>query len=331
LAFRKTMISFRTELNISSPATLFGLKDRFLTMGSCFAEVMGRKLQHYKLGTQVNPFGTIFNPLSVCKLLQQSLTPAQEFTGELVERDGYWYAYDLHSNFTATSRAQLSQNIQQLFRQTHTYLAQADVLVLTFGTAVAYVHQESRQVVANCHKIPQRYFVKRVISITEMLEAFRSLYPALRQLNPNLRILLTVSPVRHLKETLELNSMSKSSLRVFCHEIIRELPAASYFPAYEIMLDDLRDYRFYKADMIHPSEVAEDYIWEKFKQAYFEPKFQKFTQEWDQLQQALQHRPFQPESAAHQAFLRNLLTRLEKLPPLVDCTTEIELVKNQLK
>jgi len=288
-------------------------------------------MQHYKLTSLVNPFGTIFNPISLCKLLQQALNPNQEFSGELIERDGYWYAYDLHSSFAAASRSELTQNINQILRQTQAFIAQADVLILTFGTAVAYVHKESRQVVANCHKIPQRYFDKHLIPVTEMLEAFRRLYPALQQLNPNLRILLTVSPVRHLKETLELNSVSKSLLRVFCHEIIRETPRASYFPAYEIMLDDLRDYRFYKADMIHPSEVDENYIWDKFKQAYFDQDFQKFTLEWDQIQQALQHRPFQPDSAAHQAFLKNTLNRLEKLKPFLDCGSEIAAVKKQLK
>jgi len=325
------MTDFRTEVNISSVSKPFKITNRFLTAGSCFAEVMGRKMQHYKIPALINPFGTIFNPLSLCKLLQQALSPDQEFTGEIVERDGYWYAYDLHSSFNAPTRSQLIQNIQQQFRQTQAFMAQTDVLILTFGTAVAYVHQESQQVVANCHKIPQRYFKKHVISILEMLDAFRRLYAALQQLNPNLRIILTVSPVRHLKETLELNSVSKSILRVFCHEIVRETPAACYFPAYEIMLDDLRDYRFYKPDMIHPSEVAEDYIWRKFKQAYFDQNFQSFTAEWDQIQQALQHRPFQPESAAHQAFLRNTLNRLEKLQPLLDCTNEIAIVKKQLK
>jgi len=325
------MTNFRTELNISAQKEPFQIKNRFITMGSCFAEVMGRKMQHYKLSTLVNPFGTIFNPLSLGKLLVQALNPDQEFTGELVERDGYWYAYDLHSSFAATTRSGLTQNIKQLLQHTHTFLAHADVLILTFGTAVAYVHKESGQVVANCHKIPQRYFEKQVISISEMLDAFRHLYPALQQLNPNLRIILTVSPVRHLKETLELNSVSKSSLRVFCHEIIRDMPAATYFPAYELMLDDLRDYRFYKSDMIHPSEVAEDYIWDKFRQAYFDAEFQKFTQEWDQIQQALHHRPFQPESAAHQVFLRHTLARLEKLQPLVDCAAEIAAIKKQLR
>jgi len=325
------MTNFRTELNISAQKEPFQIKNRFITMGSCFAEVMGRKMQHYKLSTLVNPFGTIFNPLSLGKLLEMALNPEQEFTGELVERDGYWYAYDLHSSFAATTRSGLTQNIKQLLQHTHTFLAQADVLILTFGTAVAYVHQESQQVVANCHKIPQRYFAKYLIPVTDMIEAYNSLYPALQRLNPNLRLVFTVSPVRHLKETLELNSVSKSLLRVFCHEIIQKMPAATYFPAYELMLDDLRDYRFYKADMIHPSEVAEDYIWDKFKQAYFDQEFQKFTLEWDQIQQSLNHQPFQPESAAHQAFLRKTLSRLEKLPPFLDCAAENAKVKKQLK
>ena len=325
------MTSFRTELNIKADPKLMNATSRIITLGSCFAEVMGHKMQHYKLPVLVNPFGTIFNPVSLCKLLQQALNPEEEFTGELVERDGSWYAYDLHSSLTAPTRAALLQNIRESFRQTGDFLVQADVMVLTLGTAVAYVHRESQQVVANCHKIPQHHFQKHLLSIPEMLSAFHNMYAALQQVNPQVRILLTVSPVRHLKETFELNSVSKSSLRVLCHQIVQAIPTTSYFPAYEIMLDDLRDYRFYKADMLHPSAVAEDYIWEKFIQAFFDQEFRNFIPEWDQVQQALQHRPFKPTSEAHQSFLRRTLRRLEQISPKLDLSTEIEQVKSQLQ
>jgi len=325
------MTSFRTELNIKADPKLLNATSRIVTLGSCFAEVMGRKMAHYKLPVLVNPFGTIFNPVSLFKLLQQALNPDEEFTGELVARDGFWYAYDLHSSFTASTQAALRQNMQQLLRQTRDFLTQADVLVLTFGTAVAYVHHESKQVVSNCHKFPQHHFQKHLLTIPEMLIAFQKLYAALQQLNPQVRILLTVSPVRHLKETLELNSVSKSTLRVLCHEIVQAKPGASYFPAYEIMLDDLRDYRFYKADMLHPSAVAEDYIWQKFIQAYFDQEFRNFIPEWDQIQQALQHRPFQPESVTHQNFLRKTLRRLEQFSSGFDISAEIEQINSQLQ
>lgn len=322
---------FRTEINVPPADNKSSLPSKVLTAGSCFADVMGQQMQYYKVNTLVNPFGTIYNPLSLFRLLQAALNPDDPFTGPLVQRDNLWFAYDLHSSFAETSQEKLLINIQNKLKQVHSFLQQTDMLVLTLGTAVGYVHKETNQLVANCHKIPQQHFCKKILSITEITGAFSALYTVLLKLSPRLQILLTVSPVRHLKETLEINSVSKSVLRVSCHEITQQFRQVSYFPAYELMLDDLRDYRFYKADMIHPTEVAEDYIWQKFKQAYFDEAFQKFTSEWDKINQALAHRPFHPESEAHQAFLHNTLRKLEQLQTAIDCTTEIAQVKNQLK
>jgi hypothetical protein len=220
--------------------------------------------------------------------------------------------------------------VQERRRQAHDFLRQADLMILTFGTAVGYIHRQSGQLVANCHKIPQGAFDKTLLSLTDMQEAFASLQARLQVFNPSLRLLLTLSPVRHLKETLEGNSVSKALLRVLCHQLQQQYPAVDYFPAYELLLDDLRDYRFYKADLIHPTEIAETYIWDKFQAAYFDAAFQQFTGEWDKIRQALAHRPFQPESAAHQQFLHHTLRKLQQLHHQVDCRAEIEQVKNQL-
>jgi GSCFA family len=323
-------ISFRTELTVAPMPQPLQLQSRVLTMGSCFAEVIGQKMLLYKVATLVNPFGTIYNPLSLFKLLGAALAPNQEFDGELVERDGLWYAYDLHSSFAAPSRPALLARIRQGLQQTHDFLRQADLLVLTFGTAVGYIHRESGQLVANCHKIPQRAFDKTLLPLADMEGAFAGLQARLQALNPALRILFTLSPVRHLKETLEGNSVSKALLRVLCHQLRQQYPALEYFPAYELLLDDLRDYRFYKPDLIHPTEVAEDYIWEKFMGAYFDEAFRQFTGEWDKIRQALAHRPFQPASAAHQQFLQNTLAKLQQLHRQVDCSAEMAQVKNQL-
>jgi hypothetical protein len=323
--------SFRTELNVKPSDRQLTLHTPVITAGSCFAEVMGRKIQHYKVLSLVNPFGTIFNPVSLLDLLISSLHPQQEFTGELLQRDGLWLAYDLHSSFAAQSRAELLTTIQNSFLQTHQFLVEADTLILTFGTAVGYIHRASNQLVANCHKVPQQQFRKRLLAVTEVTQAFQTFYLQLKQLNPNLRIILTVSPVRHVKETLEGNSVSKSILRVACHELSETYPDVHYFPAYELVLDDLRDYRFYQEDMIHPTSVAEGYIWEKFKAAYFDEAFQQFTAEWDKIQQALTHRPFHPDSPGHQDFLRKTLSRLENIQAMVNCDPEISAVKKQLR
>ena len=324
------MTSFRTEINISPVEQKFNLNSRVLTAGSCFAEVIGNKVASYKVQSLVNPFGTIFNPVSLFKLLAAAIGPAPEFTGELLERDGRWYAYDLHSSFTAPTRALLIARIQEQFVETRAFLKNANLLILTLGTAVGYIHKASNTLVANCHKVPQQQFQKKIISTAAIIEAFAPLYANLKAFNPDITVLFTVSPVRHLKETLELNSVSKSVLRVACHELTQQFPEVQYFPAYELMLDDLRDYRFYKADMLHPTEVAENYIWQKFSQAYFDDAFLKFAAQWDKIQQALAHKPFQPESAAHQKFLQQLLARLDELNRLTDCTPEIQSVKSKL-
>ncbi|CAA9239929.1 MAG: hypothetical protein AVDCRST_MAG95-1385 [uncultured Adhaeribacter sp.] len=322
--------SFRTELNIKPNARLLSLQTPVLTAGSCFAEVMGRKIQQYKVPSLVNPFGTIFNPLSLNHLLTASLQPQHEFTGELLQRDGLWLAYDFHSSFAAASRTELLTLIRNTFRQTQQFIIKADTLILTFGTAVGYIHRTSNQLVANCHKVPQQQFRKTLVSMADITASFSNFHQILKQLNPNIRLILTVSPVRHVKETLEGNSVSKSILRVACHELSERYPDVHYFPAYELLLDDLRDYRFYQEDMIHPNAVAEGYIWEKFKAAYCDEAFTRFTAEWDKIQQALTHRPFHPDAPGHQEFLRKTLSQLEKLRHLVDCEPEIALVKKQI-
>lgn len=322
--------SFRTELTLSPITQPLSLQTSVFTAGSCFAEVIGRKLEQYKVPALVNPFGTIFNPVSLFNLLQASLQLPTEFNGDLVERDGLWLAYDLHSSFAASSQAELLTQIIATLTQSNTFLKQADALILTFGTAVGYIHGASNKLVANCHKIPQSQFQKRLLSVLEITSAFNGFYEALKQVNSEARIILTVSPVRHLKETIEGNSVSKSILRVACHELSIRYADVEYFPAYELLLDDLRDYRFYKPDMIHPTEVAEDYIWEKFKAAYFDESFQQFTLKWEKIRQALAHKPFHPESAAHQQFLTKILNQLEALATQIDCQEEILAVKNQL-
>jgi len=323
--------SFRTELHLTPQPQPLGLNSRVMTMGSCFADVIGQRMQQYKVITLNNPFGTIYNPLSLCKLLEASLKPKQDFHGELLERDGWWYAYDLHSSLTAPSREALLSLIQSQVQHTHDFLARADLLILTFGTAVGYHHLPSGQLVANCHKVPQREFRKTLLSLIDMQGAFADLLPRLQALRPGLRLLLTVSPVRHLKETLEGNSLSKALLRVLCQELTQAHQGLTYFPAYELLTDDLRDYRFYKADLIHPSEVAEDYIWEKFRDAWFDKAFQSFTLEWDKVRQALAHKPFQPQSPAHRRFLESTLEKLQKLALQADCSPEIAQVKKLLE
>lgn len=309
----KQLPMFRTEVHVPENNLQLGLHSKVITMGSCFADVIGSKLQQYKVDTLKNPFGTIFNPVSVALLLKAAGGHNHDFSRHLVQHNGIWHAYDLHSSLSSPNQDALLASINERLQQARQYLQESSLLIITLGTAVAYKLLQTGQVVANCHKVPSSQFERVMLRTNELREACEELYLSLKQLNPKLRVLFTVSPVRHVKETLPTNAVSKATLRVLCHELQEAHPELLYFPAYEIMLDDLRDYRFYKEDMLHPTSLAEDYIWQKFVVAYFSTDFKQFIPKWDKMLRALEHRPFHPETAQHQQFLRKSLEQLSQL------------------
>ncbi|MHC2993094.1 hypothetical protein OB13_16475 [Pontibacter sp. HJ8] len=315
---------FRTEVHIPASGLNLTLQDRVLTIGSCFADVIGNKLLENKAHVLVNPFGTIFNPLSVCNLLGAAAGKPHAFEQHLVQHQEIWYAYDLHSSLSSPDRQELLQRIDQQLQSTRQALQEAKLLIITLGTAVGYRLHSTGHIVANCHKLPARHFSRQLLTTDEILAAFEHTLPLLRQLNPDLQVLLTVSPVRHIKETIEVNSVSKAILRLVCHQLDERHTQVGYFPAYEIMLDDLRDYRFYGRDMVHPTDTAEDYIWEKFTCAHLAKDFITFLKEWEKVRRALAHRPFHPESAAHQSFLKSTLHQLQQLQDRYGIATDTE-------
>lgn len=328
------MEQFRTSFHIPATPLPFHLQTPIFSVGSCFANAMGQRLQQNKFKVRVNPFGVIFNPLSIFKLLNASVQPthANALIDEamMTERQGIWYHYDLHSDFHAETPSTLAQQLKQRLRDTHQFLANTQVVILTLGTAYAYFLKTNQIIVANCHKVPQKFFDKRLLTIEEITQEFEHTYDALKTLNPKLQVILTVSPVRHIKDTLPLNQVSKSTLRLACHQISEKFDQVTYFPAYELLMDDLRDYRFFKADMIHPTSVAEDYIWAKFSQTFMNESTQEFLKHWGKIKQALNHRSFQPSSAAHQKFLHKLAQQLKALSTQIDVSAELAQVEQQM-
>ncbi|WP_223284393.1 GSCFA domain-containing protein [Hymenobacter qilianensis] len=301
-----------------------------LTIGSCFSDVLGNRLSNYKVRSLANPFGTVFNPLSACKLLRAAAGEETDWQQHLVPARGRWQSYDLHATVGSDSPVELLQHIQELMQRTGQFLETADVVVLTLGTAYAYRLRETQEIVSNCHKVPADQFEKELLTPDEIINAIAETHALLRRRNPKLRFVLTVSPVRHIKDTLPLNAVSKSILRVACHYLSELLPDVTYFPAYELLMDDLRDYRFYAADMIHPTAVAEEYVWERFSREYFDSNFGRFLKEWDAVRQAMAHRPLYPASPEHRQFLEATLTRLQRLGNQVDVRPEIREVQKQL-
>lgn len=304
---------FRTEVTIPDAILDLTLDDKVVTIGSCFAEVIGTKLQEYKADVLVNPFGTIFNPLSVSRLLQAVADEQLNAAQNLVQRDDIWYSYDLHSSLSSPNKEELLQLIETRIQQTRSQLKEAKLLIITLGTAVSYKLTDTGSIVANCHKLPAKQFSRELLTIDEITESIETAYQALKKLNPALKVILTVSPVRHVKETLLTNSVSKSILRVATHYMTEQHNDVLYFPAYEIMLDDLRDYRFYGPDMLHPTPTAEEYIWQKFTKAYLHPDFQEFIPAWEKMRRAISHRPFHPQTEAHQTFISRTITQLQQL------------------
>ncbi len=323
-------MNFRTELHPTPAAYQLSQTSKVVTVGSCFSEVIGRQLEKYKVETLTNPFGTIFNPLSACKLLQVCAGADIELADSFVQNNGRWYSYDFHSSFSAETEEELYEMLDEAIVLTRRFLKKADALILTLGTANIFRLNITGETVANCHKLPANNFTRETLLPEEIITTVAETHSLLRELNPNLKLVLTVSPVRHVKDTLELNSVSKAVLRLATHFLSQNLPEITYFPAYELLIDDLRDYRFYKEDLLHPTPLAETYIWQKFTGAYFETTFQLFTEEWDKILRAKEHKPFHPESPQHQAFIQQTLEKLRTLQEKTDVTEELAWFESQV-
>ncbi len=325
------MTTFRTAIDVPVSSQKIDHKSSVLTIGSCFADAIGQRLATYKFPCQINPFGVLYNPLSIHKALSYMATGGAPAPDTYLQNGEFWLNYDFHSQWSALSREALEARLGQHIAENAGFLKTTSHLLITYGTAWVYVRNNNGALVANCHKMPAASFSKRLLTADEIISSFEGIFSALKRISGEINIILTLSPVRHLKDTLPLNSVSKSVLRVACHEIATRFPGVDYFPAFEMMVDDLRDYRFYGRDMIHPSDEAEDYIWERFTAMYFGTEEKKFVREWSEILAALNHRPFQPQSVAHQRFLKKVLERLEHISPQVDVSAERAKVREDLK
>jgi len=323
------MKTWRTELIPQKAEFQISLADAVFTIGSCFAQTMGNQLLSNKIKTQVNPFGTAYNPHCIHRLITRCLDKSPLEASGILNREGLFFHYDFHSQQSATTEEGLIKKLSKLHEDHSHNLKKANVLIITYGTAFVYRRKDNQQIVSNCHKVPASEFTKELLTVEEIIESFEKMHDALVNKNSTIKIILTVSPVRHAKDGLEQNTVSKSVLRLACHQLA-ERKGVVYFPAYELMMDDLRDYRFYKIDRIHPTEEAEEYIWEKFLETFLDAEAKVFFLEWSEVKLALQHRPFHEQSTAHQTFLKNTLSKLQKLSPKADVSSEILELKSRI-
>lgn len=299
--------------------------DKILMLGSCFSEHIGSKLESYKWKVLSNPTGTLFNPISILKNLEGNLEPTN-----LVEQNGFLTHWDTHGSLRFTSGEEAIRIIEATNSIIQAWTNNASWIMLTPGTAFVYELISTGQIVANCHKIPQTKFRKRLLTVDEITSAFQVTHQKIRSANPKVKWLLTVSPVKHIRDGLRENHISKGILLQAVNEITAAQPDVYYFPAYELVTDVLRDYRFFEPDMAHPNALAIDYIWEQFSLTCLSENARAILKEWEPIKGALNHRPLFPESQEHQAFIRGILEKLEALSSKMDVSREQEHFQNQL-
>lgn len=323
-------MQLQTNFDIEPSAVKIELHSKLVSLGSCFAENMGSRLLNHKLNVAINPFGTVFSPASLFQNISLALDNQCFDERHIVERESAFVHLDTHATLFSAEKETLASRLQQKLVELNENLKTADFLILTLGTAWVYQFLETGKLIANCQKLPASNFKKELIHVKYICQTFASVYQKLKSVNPNLTIVLTVSPVRHIKDGMADNQVSKSILRAACHYLVSDFKEVQYFPAYEIMMDELRDYRFYTDDLIHPNTQAQDYIFERFAKTYFSDSLQKFVGDWQKIKRELAHRPFNPKSTEHQNFLQNLKLKLQKLSSIIDVTVEIQQVENQI-
>lgn len=321
-------MDFRTKTVIEPWNHRLCHSDKLLVMGSCFAEHIGTRLERMKFRVIVNPYGVLYNPLSIAEGLSRLIECRLFSEDELHEfPDGGWNTWLHHSRYSHPDKHLALTAINHSIENASRQLAEADVLILTFGTSWVYRLEDTDAVVGNCHKVPGRRFMRRRLSVSEIVEALADILTRIADINPRLKVLFTVSPIRHLKDGLHGNQLSKSTLLLAVDELCRLFPSQCYyFPAYEIVMDELRDYRFYAEDMAHPSMQAVDYVWECFVEHCVDTEAQQFMLQWEKVVSALSHRPFQPRSEQYLQFVHNVLARISALQaryPYLDVQEEI--------
>jgi hypothetical protein len=284
-------MKFRTEININPAVFRITHDDRISVLGSCFAENIAKQLSNAGFTVDVNPFGTVYNPASIAKSLERLVECRQYTAGDLFQYEGLYHSFSHHSRFSGANPDDTLENINSRLRFSADFLRSADILVITFGTAYVYHLPETGEIVSNCHKLPESRFVRNRLLVEYIINEWMPLLDRLKSINRQLRIIFSVSPVRHFRDGFHENQLSKATLLLAVDEIVRNTPDCFYFPAYEILLDDLRDYRFYDDSLVHPSQQAISYVWEKFSGAFFDSTTMKRVKDSLSETKRLNHTP----------------------------------------
>ncbi len=296
-------MEFRTTVKTGENRSWLHHSDNVVLLGSCFSESIGSRMQGAFIHATINPFGTLYNPMSIARGVDRLIANEPIAGKDLFMQGGVWNSYDFHSRHSLPDKQVTIDHMSKCIEEGHKALKEAQLLTVTLGTSLIYRLKATGEVVANCHKVPQHEFDRKMASVNDMAQVLDAMLAKLHEFNPELHIIMTVSPIRHIADGLDTNSLSKAALRIAIHEAISQhRDYCDYFPAYEIMLDDLRDYRFYGSDMVHPSDVAVEYIWQVFQGAYLDDRSALAVARCERVHKRIQHRPMSTNRETVQRF-----------------------------
>ncbi|MEM8846460.1 MAG: GSCFA domain-containing protein [Bacteroidota bacterium] len=306
-------MKLQTSVPLDKAKNPIDYNSKVLLIGSCFSENIGNKLDYFKFQYLQNPFGILFHPLAIENFLERAIEAKWYTESEVFERDGIWSCFDAHSKLNSLSQEQTLNALNGWLEETASFLKEATHVFITLGTAWVYQHKSRELPVANCHKVPQKEFEKKLLSPKVLIRSLEKSINLLQSIGSKKQIVFTVSPVRHLKDGFVENQRSKANLINAVHAVLSSNTdsGVGYFPSYEIMMDELRDYRFYEKDMVHPNALGIDYIWERFTSVYISEKTQSVMDKVDKIQKRLLHKPFAPDSDSYKTFEKDLQAKIE--------------------
>ncbi len=307
------MSTFRTKIDIPKSKFQLSHNTKSILVGSCFADNIGSQLKTYKFPVEHNPFGVLYNPVSIKNNLEILINKKRFSESDLYYYNDQWLSFNHYSAFSHPDKKVCLKQINERIENAAEFLKKSSYLFITFGTAWVYEFRETGKIVANCHKVPAKAFKRYLLELKDIVNGYTDFFEKLKVFNPEIKIILTVSPIRHWKDGPEMNQVSKSTLLLAIYELRKKLPETDYFPSYEILMDELRDYRFYADDMLHLSDAAIDYIWNSFVSTYVDDKSKVIISEIEKLNKAINHRPFNINSKPYQEFAKTHLKYIDTL------------------
>lgn len=322
--------TFRTVIHPNKYEFEIDYNSGMMFIGSCFTENIGRRLEKLKFKVDINPFGIIYNPVSVKNVLNKLIHPKEFIDDDLFYFNELWSSFLHHGCFSGIDKIETLKRINERYSQASDFLKSANYLFITFGTAWVYEYISSKKIVSNCHKIPNKEFVKYCLQADTIIEDYNELYKQIKSINNKIKFIFTLSPVRHLKDGFIDNSRSKAILRYTISEIVNNNIDTYYFPAYEIQTDDLRDYRFYAEDLVHPNNQAKNYIFSFFSDSFFNISTKKLLYKVDKINRSMNHKPFNVQTDTYQKFVKNILSNIKEVTEESN-TIDFEAEKKQLK